>query len=329
MKIFNKKTGFTIVETLIFIAVFALAMAAVFSFTITIYRSQRYTWHQAVAVNEARKGIETMVKELREAKEGDNGSYAIEKAADKEIIFYSDIDQDSQTERVRYFLGAISPGSQTQTCATTVRGGSCSVTFSNFYTGSLISAQLKIEVEGDLGAGNEYAEIFADGQKLNDFCRSGCTDCAASWQGTEIYDVMSQAGDNFIQLVADATYRVDPICDWQEPNHSFMARFELTWTEENTGDDHELKKGVIEPTSPPVEYPPEQEKVTVLSSYVRNAPPIFEYFDQNGNKITYYPARLVDTKLIKVFLAVDAEPERDPPPYELESAVRLRNFKTE
>lgn len=328
MKIFNQK-GFTLVETLVAIAIFILAMTAVSAFIIMAYRAQTYTWQQSRAVDEARRGVETMVKELREAREGDDGSYPIEKTEDKEIIFYSDIDQDEQTERVRYFLGTVSSGSQTQKCVTFTSGGSCTVTFSNFFTGALTSAQVKVSVEGDLGASNEYAEVYADGQKLSNFCQTGCSDCAGSWQGTATFDVLNQATDNSITFLADATSQVGPFCDWEEINHAIKAQFELSWTEEIVGAEHELKKGVIEPTSPPVKYLPDQEKVTVLSSYVRNAPPIFEYFDKDGNKIVDYPARLIDTKLIKVFLIVDVDPNRDPAPYELESSVRLRNLKNE
>lgn len=321
--------GFTLIETLLTIAIFTLAMGIVTGFIVMLYRTQSYGWEQSTAIDEARKGIETMVKELREAKEGDDGSFPIEKAEDKEIIFYSDIDKDAQTERVRYFLGTVSSGSQVQKCVTYTSGGACDRTFSNFLNGNLISAQVKVSVEGDLGMSNEYVEIFADGQHLGDLCRTGCADCAGAWQGTAIFDVLSQASDNSILFRADASSRVDSNCSWEEPNHKMKAYFELSWTEEIIGAGNEFKKGVIDPTEPPVSYPLDQEKVSVLSSYVRNAPPIFEYFDANGNKIIDYPARLVDTKLMKVFLVININPNRPPHDFELESSVQLRNLKAE
>ncbi|MDD5032952.1 MAG: prepilin-type N-terminal cleavage/methylation domain-containing protein [Candidatus Pacebacteria bacterium] len=326
MKNYSKK-GFTLIETVIAIAIFALAMTAVSSFILMLYRSQHYSWEQSIAVDEARKGVETMIKELREAHEGDDGSYVIEKADDKEIVFYSDIDQDDETERVRYFLGNVNSGSQVKTCVTYTSGGSCSVSFSDFFTGTLLSVQVQVSVEGDFGASNEEADVYADSVYLNEICDSGCQDCPGAWQGTSVYDVFSYAGDNSIQFVADANSHVGPNCDWQEPDHSMKARFELTWTEETMGTD--LKKGVIEPTSAPVEYPLAQEQISVLSSYVINAPPIFEYFDKNGDKIIDSPARLIDTKMMKIFMVIDADTENDPPAYELESNVRLRNLKNE
>ena len=321
--------SFTLIETLVAVAVFTLAIGALASFILMAYRTQGYGWQQSLAINEARRGIETMVKEIREAREGGDGSYPIEKAGDKEFIFYSDIDQDDQVERVRYFLGTLNSGSQAQTCVTFAAGGSCSVSFSNFLSGTLTSAEIKGSTEGDLGSGNEYAEVFADGRKLKNFCQTGCSDCAGVWQDTSIFDVTDEAADNSVQFLSDATSWVGPYCDWQEPSHSLKTKFELSFTEELAGLAHEFKRGVIEPVGFPVEYPLDQENISALSSYVRNAPPIFEYFDQDGLKIVDYPARLTDTKLMKVFLVVNINPARPPSDFGLESFVQLRNLKEE
>lgn len=321
--------GFTLVEVLVSIFAFCLVMAAVTAFILMFYRTHSFEWEQSIAANEARKGIETMVKEIREARSGDDGSYPIEKADDKEFIFFSDIDNDNQAERVRYFLGTVSSGTQTQECVSYADGGSCSVIFSGFLTGTLQSAQVRISLEGDLGASNEYVEISADGVALGDICRSGCSDCLANWQGTMIYDISPQAADNNIQFTADASFRVDNICNWINPNHSIKARFELSWTEEIIGFEHQFKKGVIESSGQPVQYPLDQEQVSVLSSYVRNAPPIFKYYDKDGNELTELPARLQDTKLMKVYLVVNVNPNRAPDDLELESYVQIRNLKEE
>ena len=109
-------TGFTLIETIITIAIFILAMGAVTGFIVTTYRIYGYTWQQVNAIAEARRGVETMVKEIREAMPGDDGSFIIERADDFEFIFFSNIDGDESIERVRYFVqgtyfkkGAINP----------------------------------------------------------------------------------------------------------------------------------------------------------------------------------------------------------------------------
>jgi prepilin-type N-terminal cleavage/methylation domain-containing protein len=328
MKIFNFqfsifKRGLTLIEVLVTIAVFGLVVAGLTSLILMIYKSQYYTWEQAVAINEARKGIETMTKEIREAREGSDGSYLIEKADDKEFIFYSDIDNDEKTERVRYFLGTVNSGNQTQECQTSASGGACSVLFSGFLSGTLTSATVQVSVDGDMSWNNrEYAEIFADSVKLGEVCRTGCSDCPGTWQGAQTYNVASYASDNSVTFLADATSYVGPQC-----SYAMKARFEFSFSEELAGLAHEFRKGVIEPVGDPPIYPADQETIVVLTPYVRNVPPIFEYYDASGNKITEYPARLVDTKMMKVFLVVNVQPDRLPSDFELESFVQLRNLK--
>lgn len=320
------------VEALVAICVFVLLMGATSAFIYMSYRTYGLAWRQAAVIEEARRGIEVMIKEIREARMGDDGSYPIERAGDREFIFFSDIDNDGQIERVRYYFGSVIAGSQTQKNVTFVRGGSTNVSFANFLQGTLKTAQLRVSVEGDLGAGNEYAEIFADGVELAHVCQSGCTDCAGAWQGTTILDVASQAADNSVQFIADATNNVDPNCNWENPNHSLKAQFELSWTEEVGNIEHELRKGVIQPVAGAggqISYPLDQETMTVLSSYVRNVPPVFEYFNENGSKIIEEPARLADTKVMKIYLVVNIDPNRPPNDFELESSVQLRNLKTE
>jgi hypothetical protein len=188
---------------------------------------------------------------------------------------------------------------------------------------------VKVSVEGDFGRNNEYAQIYADGVFLGNICQNDCSDCAGTWEGTQIFDVTDQAQDGSIQFIADASDRVNNICDWQDPNHAMKVKFEFSFTENLAGAEDELKKGVIEPTGSPVSYPSDQEKITILTSYIRNTPPIFEYFDQNGNEIESLPARLADTKLMKILLVVNVDPDRPPQNFELESWVQVRNLKEE
>lgn len=100
----NCQKGVSLIEAIVMISVFTLAMLAVNAFILSSYRSYHYNFEQITAINEARKGIEVMVKEIREARNGDDGSYPLVQAGDFQFIFYSDIDKDVAVERVRYFL---------------------------------------------------------------------------------------------------------------------------------------------------------------------------------------------------------------------------------
>lgn len=293
----------------------------------TIYRTHSYQWQQALAISEARRGIETMIKEIREAREGENGAYPVELAGDKEFIFYSDIDNDSKTERVRYFLGKIEEKTLVQECESRDVGGSCSLSFSDFFTGTLKEAKITIFLRGDLGRSNEYVDIYLlpENIKLGTICLSNCVNCSESWQGMTVFDVTTSSLDNHLSLLFNASSKVDPLCS--PGNFSIRARVELYIKEEVQG--IELKKGVIKAIGDFPSYPPETEKISVISQYVRNAPPIFEYFDKEGNKIEEYPARLKNTKVMKIFLVVNIDPIQPPTEYQLESYVQIRNLKEE
>jgi len=322
------RRAFTLIETMVTIVIFALLMGTLTGFMMWGYRQHGYVWQQSQAIDEAQRGVRTMVREIREARSGDDGSYPIELANEKEFVFFSDIDKDGETERVRYFLGSSGSGSDSKDCVAFATGGSCQVTFSDFLSGTLTTATIQVSVEGDFSWSNkEYATISVDGVALGDVCRTGCNDCAATWQGTTAYDVTGHAADNLIVFTADATDKVNGFCDWEEENHAMKALFELTWQEEVSSEEHRFKKGVTNPTGTPPQYVAENEEITVLSMYVRNAPPIFQYFDENGNEITELPARLIDTRLMKVYLVVNIDPNRAPSDFSLESYVQLRNLK--
>lgn len=189
--------GLTLIETIVTIAIFALIMGVVSGFIVMLYRTQSYTWQQSLAIGEARRGVETMVEEIREARVGEDGAYIIEESQDFEFIFYSDIDKDGAAERIKYFI----------------------------------------------------------------------------------------EGNNF-------------------------------------------KKGVIDPAGWPIQYPLVNETVTTLSQHVRNLPPIFHYYDGDGNELIELPARLKDTKLMTVYLVINVNPNRPPQDFTLESSVQIRNLKT-
>ena len=190
----KSQTGFTFIETIVAIAIFVIGILLVFSLFEMGYITQDYTFQQALSIEEARRGIETMSQEIREAKIGEDGSFPIQKADSFEFIFFSDINKNSETERVRYFL-----------------------------------------------------------------------------DGTD------------------------------------------------------FKKGVIEPVGWPPTYPTSSEKIYILSHYVRNSPPIFKYFDSQGNELGP-PANLRDIRRVRVFLVININPNRPPQDFVLETDIELRNL---
>ena len=205
MKIQKKYSkGFTLIETLVAVFVFALSIGVIAGLIVMGYKVQGYTWQQSQAIDEARKGIEIMVKEIREARTAEGGAYTIDTAEDYQFIFYSDIDKDDEIEKVRYYIQG--------------------------------------DPDSDIGA-------------------------------------------------------------------QFM-------------------KSTIEPVGFPITYPTDSEVPVVVSNHVRNSPPIFKYYKEDGTELVEMPARKKDTKVMKVYLVINVNLHRSPHDFELESKVQIRNLKT-
>jgi prepilin-type N-terminal cleavage/methylation domain-containing protein len=97
-------SGFTLMETLVAISIFVVASIILWSFITNFYKTQNFSMDQSSAITEAQRGVETMVKELRETLPGDNGAYPVAIAENQNLIFYADFDRDSAIEKVRYWL---------------------------------------------------------------------------------------------------------------------------------------------------------------------------------------------------------------------------------
>jgi len=100
----SEKVGFTLVETVVVIAVTALIMVTLGSLLVYFYKTNSYALEQSAAVGQARRGVEDAMRYLRETSYGSDGSYPIESAATSSIAFYANINSDTAIERVTYIL---------------------------------------------------------------------------------------------------------------------------------------------------------------------------------------------------------------------------------
>lgn len=95
-----------------------------------------------------------------------------------------------------------------------------------------------------------------------------------------------------------------------------------------------LMRGIIEPQAANPVYPPALEQASAISQFVHNgATPIFTYYngDWPGDTLNNplpTPARLTDTKLIRLQLKINQDPTRAPVDYVLTGSVQIRNLKT-
>lgn len=96
--------GFTLIETLVYIAMSTTVLLVLANTIVTFYQDNRIATEQIAQLYTARQGIDTMVIELRKANYSEVGAYPIIAAATSSITFYSDYDSDGIVEKVRYYL---------------------------------------------------------------------------------------------------------------------------------------------------------------------------------------------------------------------------------
>lgn len=96
--------GFTLIEMLVVLAIFVIVLGALVASIRFFYRANTHALEQSFAINSARKGIEQMVRDIREASFSDEGSYPVISMSTSTFSFYSDVDSDIFIEKIRYFL---------------------------------------------------------------------------------------------------------------------------------------------------------------------------------------------------------------------------------
>lgn len=96
--------GISLIETMVWIAVFTSVMLALTSSVIYFYRTSNYTLQQAAATVSAQRGMDLMIRTVREASYASNGAYPIVSLAGNDLRFYADIDGDVGIEQIRYYL---------------------------------------------------------------------------------------------------------------------------------------------------------------------------------------------------------------------------------
>ncbi len=100
----NKKTGFTLVEILVSMAIFVMVGLAIANYGRDIFSINTNLQNNLTAQMDGRQVVKKLVAELRSASPSSLGSYPIETAGTSTLVFYSNVDSDVYKERIRYFL---------------------------------------------------------------------------------------------------------------------------------------------------------------------------------------------------------------------------------
>lgn len=103
-KIKHNYKGFTLLEMAVALGIFALVILSLSAILIFSFKTRNIIWEQLKTQDDGRRVVQAFVNELRSANYSSIGAYPLEKVAEQELIFYSNIDSDNYRERIRYFL---------------------------------------------------------------------------------------------------------------------------------------------------------------------------------------------------------------------------------
>ena len=94
----------TLLEALIWVSITSMLMLAIVQSVQYFYRTNNYAVEQGQAITSAQRGIEDMIKIMREAAYSSNGAWPVISMATSSFAFYADIDNDPFIEQIRFYL---------------------------------------------------------------------------------------------------------------------------------------------------------------------------------------------------------------------------------
>lgn len=100
----KKKSGMSLIELLVSLSILSIGMAGFSVLFLKTWSSNSFVLESGQAVSSASRALDMISKDLRKAKQGDNSEYPIKLGDGFDLIFYSNVDDDAETERVHYFL---------------------------------------------------------------------------------------------------------------------------------------------------------------------------------------------------------------------------------
>jgi len=98
-----KKSGMTLIEAMIAIAIFAIGIGGFSLLFVKSWQSNSYVFEMGQSSIAASQGVNKVVGYLRKARQGDDGSYPIKSATDNDLVIFSDYDKDGITERLHLY----------------------------------------------------------------------------------------------------------------------------------------------------------------------------------------------------------------------------------
>jgi len=100
----KKYQGMTLIELLVAITILTVVMTGLSAIFSHVWKSNAYAIKMGQASFSVSRGLDRMVVYLRKARQADNGAYAIQSAAENDLVIFSDYDKNGATERLHFYL---------------------------------------------------------------------------------------------------------------------------------------------------------------------------------------------------------------------------------
>lgn len=106
---FNKlnKKGYTLLEITIVMAIFVTLSIVAYDFVISGLKAGIFGYEQDTAITNARRVINSINKQIRGTEQSDRGDYLLDTVATNTLTFFSNIDTQSDIEKISYFIDGL------------------------------------------------------------------------------------------------------------------------------------------------------------------------------------------------------------------------------
>lgn len=106
LKQLKNKSGFTLIESMVVLLIMVTVITLGSDYIITGFKGTTFESEQHEAIQNARKALENISKDVREASQSERGDYPLSFISAQNFIWYGDIDNDNEAEKIRYFLNS-------------------------------------------------------------------------------------------------------------------------------------------------------------------------------------------------------------------------------
>lgn len=101
-----RQSGFTLVETVVVIGVYAILILAITGSTAALYKTNSYVLGQANEIDNARRGMTQWNRDTKEMILAEDGTFPLAVIGEHHLGYFSNTDQDPDVEYVEYILAS-------------------------------------------------------------------------------------------------------------------------------------------------------------------------------------------------------------------------------